>query len=437
MVRVPLPFRGVAVLLLAASTVAGQTPEPPAELPLEPSIPRSTDFLRQYSGDLHHPLLSLLVEGDLTSLDAGTLPPKETASRLAPKAQSGGAKPALTEVGPGAIEVGAGACEIECPTTPTCLPFCPPPPPPPCHCRKCQRMHKHRHCGNYGPGYGCNYGGGYGGNPYLNWPCGMGGCPGCYGPAPYQGCCSHKSRHKHGCGCGPMYPGCGYPYGGGCGSGYGGGYGGGYGSGCGMGYGGFMDGGCGDCMPYIAPPPPPPPPPCWCHKCQRKHGCGHQGCGYPGYGYGGWGSGYGGGYGGGWGMMGNDGFMDGGFGGCCAPYAPPPMPSCSCHKCQRKHGCSPGYGYAGCGYPGWPAYPVPGWNQWDCGSNNCGKSCGGGCCKRRGCWSHHGHGCQQPAPYPYWAYPQATPCMRAEPFCGDCAFDGGFGSAPLLSGTCQ
>lgn len=430
MVRVPLPFRGVAVLLLAASTVAGQTPEPPADLPLESSSPHSTDFLRQYSAESHHPLLSLLVEGDLTALDAAASPSKGSTSRIAPTPQSGSAKPSLTEVGPGAIEVDPGALEMDCPSAPTCLPFACPPPPPPCSCRKCQRMRKHGHGCNSGPGYGGDCGGGYGGNPYLGWPGGMGGCPGCYGPAPYQGCCSHKRRHKHGCGYdGPMYSGCGYPYGGGCGSGYGGGYGGGYG----MGYGGFMDGGCGGCMPYIAPPPPPPSPPCWCHKCQRKHR-GHQGCGYQGCGYPGWGSGYGGG----WGMMGDGGFMDGGFGGYCGSCAPPPPPSCPCRKCQRRHGCSYGYGYAGCGYPGWPAYPVPGANQWDCGYNNCGQSsCHGGCCKRRGCWSHHGHFCHQPQPYPYWSYPQSMPCTMGESFCGDCGFDGGVGSAPLLSGDYQ
>jgi hypothetical protein len=308
------------------------------------------------------------------------------------------------------------------------LPFCTPPP---CTCRKCQRKHKHDHCGNYGPGYGCNYGPGCGGNPYLDWPCPMGGCSSCYGPAPYpcsyQGCgqgrCSHKSRHKHGCSYdGQMYSGCGYPYGGG--------YGCGYGDGCGtMGCGGFMDSGCGGCTPYIAPPPPP----CSCRKCQKKHGGGHHGGGYPGCGYPGWGSPYGGGCGDGWGTMGCGGFTDGCFGDSYAPCASPP-PLCSCHKCQRKHG----HGYAGCGYPGWPAYPVPGANQWDCGCDHCGKQrCCGGCGKHHGCWSHHGHFCRKPAPYPYWAYPQPMPCMMGESFCGDCGFDGGFCSAPIGGGTCK
>jgi hypothetical protein len=395
MLRVPLPFRGVAVLLLAATTVAGQTPEPPAELTLDPIDSNSPDFLRQYSADARHPLLQFMVDGELTAFDA--TPPQES-SRLTPTPDSKSKTPAtessphLTEVVPDEID---GPADSTClpfdgPAAPTCLPFaCPPPPP--CSCRKCQRRLKHAHCGNYGPGCG---------NPYLGWP---GGCPGDCGPSAnsYPGCGSRGCRHKHGCGS---------PWGGGYGGSCGG-----YGGGCGMmGCDGFMDGGfCGSCMPYMAPPPPPPPPPCFCRKCQRKHG----GCGA-------YGSPWGGGYGcgcDGYGGMGCGGFMDGCFGGCNAPPPPPP-----CHRCLRKHGCSYGYGYAGCGYPCWPAYPVPGANMVDGGCNQ-----GHGLFHR--CRGHH-----HTPPYPYYAYPPAMPCMmEAEPWCMDCGGGGDFCPALLSSGTCQ
>jgi hypothetical protein len=125
--------------------------------------------------------------------------------------------------------------------------------------------------------------------------------------------------------------------------------------------------------------------------------------------------------------MGYGGFLDGGCCGGCMPFmAPPPPPPCHCHKCQRKHGCSYGYGYVGCGYPGWPAYPVPGACMAD-GYDGCGK--------------HHGlfhrcRGCHHPPSYPYYAYPM-MPCMAAGPFCADCAFGGDFGLDPILSGTCN
>lgn len=435
MVRVPLVFRGVAVLLLAASTVAGQTPEPPDELPLEPWRPQSTDFLRQYSGDTQHPLLSLLVDGELTALDAAATPSKDSSSRLTPTPQKDSAKPSLTEVPPGAIEIdplqasgglpndGFGGCDglpIAGPQAPNCLPFaCPPPPP--CYC--CQSKHrcKRQRCAPCYPPCCCN--------PYLGWPCAMGGYPGYCGGCS-QGC-GHKCRRQSCC----AAPCCGYPCGGcgagGYGYGYGGGWGGGYGGGYG-GCGGFMDG-C--CTPYIAPPPPPPPPPCFCHKCRKKcGGCQQPCCGYPGCGYGGYG--YGGGYGG-------DGFMDGGWGcggPCCAP------PPCPCRKCQRKCGCSYGYGYAGCGYPGWPAYPVPGWNMVEGGYNSfTNPSCFG--CKRCGCgcWTHCSRcHCGHVPPYPCCAYPTVMPCSaEVGPFCGDGgfgalggdgAFDGEFSSAPIMSG---
>jgi len=422
MLRVPLPFRGVAVLLLAASTAIAQTPEPPAELPLDPLAPSSPEFLRQYSDSSRHPLLQFLVDGELTSLDE-TPKQKEKSPRLTPLPDAKNATPS-TACGSSACE--DLAVEIDCPSAPCFLPYaCPPPPPPMCHCRKCQRQRKHAHgCGS-GPSCG---------NPYLGWP---GGYPGCYGPSPcpYQGCCSHKGRHKHGCGYGYGYGG--YGYGGG-GSPWGGS--GGYGGGCGMmGCDGFLDGGCcGSCMPYMAPPPPPPPPPCFCRKCRKKYSCGQQGCGYPGYGSP-WGGGYEGGYGGGYGMMGScGGFMDG----CCGGgYAPPPPPPCPCRKCQRKHGCSYGYGYAGCGYPGWPAYPAPGANMWDNGYNGfTDPNCFGGGCKHHHCHGrcHHCRGCHHTQPYPWYAYPQAMPCMMdAEPCCMDCGCGGDFCPALVPSGTCN
>ena len=416
MLRVPLPFRGVAVLLLTASTVVGQTPEPPAELPLESSAPGSPDFLRQYSSDLRHPLLQFMADGEFVSLDAES----PRSPRLTPKPETKSTTPS-TESSPPLSEVFAD--DIDCPEAPSFLPFACPPPPPLCNCRKCQRMRKHSHCGNYNPGYG---------NPYLGWP---GGCPGCYGPSayPYPGCGSHGCRHKHGCGYG--YPGYGSPWGGGYGGGYGspwGGYGGGYGT---MGYNGFMDGACGGgCMPYLAPPPPPPPP-CFCHKCQRKYGCGHHGGGYPGYGSP-WGGGYGG-YGGGYGGMGYGGFMDGCCGGWGPPQPPPPPP---CHKCLRKHGYSYGYGYPGCGYPSWPAYPVPGANMVDGGYNGFMDPNCFGCGKHQHCHGlfHRLCGGHHTPPYPYYAYPRPMPCMmEAEPCCMDCGCGGDFCPALLPSGISE
>jgi hypothetical protein len=407
MVRVPLGFRGVAVLLLAASTVAGQTPEPPDELLLEPFQPRSTDFLRQYSAESHNPLLNLVVEGQLTALDAAPAPPKDS-SRLTPTPQQDSAKPKLTEVPPGAIEIddpgactgmpnagpeacsgmpnaGPEACSgmpTDCPEAPNCLPFAGPPP---CCTSKCKHRSRHQRCASCSP---CD------GNPYLGWPCDMGGC---------QGGRCHKCRRNR-C-CGWDGPSCGYACGGGCSGGYGG---------CFGGYGGFADSGC---TPYIAPAPPP----CFCHKCQRKHGCGHQGCnqawcGGPGYGWG-----CDGGFDGGW----DGGFGCGGF--SCAP------PSCPCRRCQRKHGCSSGYGYAGCGCPCWPAYPVPGWNMDDGGSSCCGCRRFGGC----GCWTHFPRcHCRHVPPYPSCAYPGGMSGMAAaEPFCADCGLEGDFGAAAMLSGS--
>jgi hypothetical protein len=387
MVRVSLLFRGVAVLLLAASAAAAQTPEPPAEfLSLDSFGPSSPDLLRQFSADARHPLLALMVDGELTSFDvsAGQDSSKQDSSKIKPTPQKSSTAP-KTDVPDGAIvldgdgTLGGDGCggllegcglATACPMVPNLLPLACPPPPPPCCCRKCQRKFGHRHCG----GCGCGYGAGYG-NPYLGWPC----CPAwCFYGAPLvpgnQGCCGRgRCWRKHSCGCGYGYPYC---------DGYGG---------WDMGYDGFADGGfCGCYMP---------PPPCSCRKCQRhnRHCCGY---GY-GYSYGGW--------------------MDGGFCGC---YMPPPPPPCCCRRCQRKHGCSYGYGY-----PGWDdcyggMYPYYG----------CGYGCGrhhGGLFQRRRCC--------QPPPYPYCPAPMMMPCMDAGPFCADCAFGGdgiilGGGDGIILGG---
>lgn len=394
MVRVPLPFRGVAVLLLVASTALGQTPEPPAEFSLDSIGPSSTDLLRQFSTEIHNPLLTLMVDGELTSFDAA--PPKE-ATKIKPTPQSKSASSATTE---------SDSCpaEIECPTAPCALPFaCYPPPPPQqqCHCRKCQRKHSHGHRGGCGYGQGQGYGGGYG-NPYLNWP----SCPAwCFYGAPLVPCeggCGHRRHQKHGCGHGGCAnQGYGSPYGYGCWAGWNA-----------MGGDGCLDEGCcGGCMPFMAPPPQQQ---CHCHKCQRKHGHGNSGYGgYP----------YGGGYGGGWGM-GYGGFMGEGWCGDCMPYMapPPPQQQCHCRKCQRKHhgssneyGYGGGYGYGGCGSGG---CGYPGWAGDGEGQGGCGK-------QRHGLF-HHSRHCQQPPPYPGYGYPMMMSCMGGEPFCSDCAFGSDF-----------
>jgi hypothetical protein len=292
MARVPLLFRGVAVLLLAASAVVGQTPEPPAELLSLDSVgPSSPDFLRQFSADPRHPLLSLMADGELTAFE--TAAPQE-ASKLkpTPKASSAASKSAAAEddcVLDGG-QLGDGGLAAACPTVSDCLPFaCSPPQP--CCCRKCQRQRKrcHGHCG------GNDYG-----NPYLNWPT----CPAwCFYGAPLepcnQGCCGRGRCRKH---CGRNQG-----YGWGC-------------DGCFGGWGedGFLDG-CGfGCMP-------PPSQKCCFHnrqRCHRQHCCGS-----------GWGMDYGG-------------YLAGGFCGDCMP------PPCNCRKCQRKHRCSSGCGYC-YGYSGW------------------------------------------------------------------------------------
>jgi hypothetical protein len=363
MVRVPLPFRGVAVLLLAASTVVGQTPEPPAEfLSLDSPAPNTPpDFLREFSADTRHPLLSLMVDGEVASLDAA---PAQDSAKLKPTPKSSAA-PAKTAPADGTTVDGAtvdgceGGCLFDgcgpaqnlCPMMPNLLPFaCAPPP---C-CYKCKHKCGHKKCG--GCGYDC-------GNPYLNWP----GC---------GGCCGHRCGHKHCCGCQP----------------YGGGYGGGWNM---WGGDGFMDGsyGCGGCFVHCLPLQ------CCCQKCHkhcRKSCCGC--AGYGGYPYGGgWGMGYGG--------------WDGGCGGCCMP--PPPC----CRKCHHKHGCSYGCGYPGYGYPGWGG----------CGMASVYAACNVPCCEpcyKHHCFGRHHrcHGCQQP--YPYCPGPMMMPCMGCD---GYGLGGGGFG----------
>jgi len=383
MVRVPLPFRGVAVLLLAATTVVGQTPEPPAELlSLDPLGPSTPDFLRQFSADSRHPLLTLMVDGELTSLEASA-PQESSKLKPTPQASSAASKKAADDdcvVEDGLLD----GCQLgtACPSVPNYLPFaCSPPP---CNCRKCQRERKHAHAhgGNYGCGagygYGCGQGYGYGqgyGNSYLNGPT----CPAwCFYGAPLEpanrGCCGRHCGRQHGRGC-PDY---GFPYGGG--------YGGGWNMTCGD---GFMEGGCGF-GGYM----PPPQQGCGCRRCQRHHqqqGCGNQGYGYP----------YGGGYGGGWGM-GYGGYTGGGFCGGCMPYMPPPQQGCGCRKCQRHHQ-QQGYSY-GYGCPGW--------------SVNEGTGCG------RHSRFHRHRGCSQPS-YPNYPYPMMMPCMGGESFGSEFSFGGG------------
>jgi hypothetical protein len=299
MAHVPLPLRGVAVLLLATSTVVGQTPEPPAEFSLETNGPSSPDLLRQFSTEMHNPLINLMVDGELTSFDAA--PPKEAAKiKPTPQSQS---EPSKSEPSDDCVADGCPA-EVECPTVPNFLPFtCSSPPP--CNFRKCLRNRSHRHCDGCGPCGGC-------GNPYLGWP----GCPVCFYGAPlvpcdgcgcnlfHKKCWGHRccARQGHGCSCGWNS----------------------WNTMCGD---GFLDEDCCGCW---SPPPPK------CRWFQHKHGCRHSGYGYP-----------------------SCGDICGGLCDGCAPYVAPSPPNCNCRWCQRKHGSSCGYGYCGgygyqgCGYPGW------------------------------------------------------------------------------------
>jgi hypothetical protein len=360
MAHVPLPLRGVAVLLLAASTVFGQSPEPPADFALDSISPNSPDLLRQFSNETHNPLLNLMVDGELTSFEAA--PPKEgTKIKPTPQTQS---ESSATAPSDGCVLDGC-ADGIECPTVPNFLPFACSPPTPPCNCRKCLRNRSRGHCG----GNGCN--GGYG-NPYLSWP----GCPICFYGAPLVpcdgGCCNHWRGKCWGHKCCPKQ-GQGYPYGwSGCNTM------------CGDGFwgGDFCDG----CMPFVAPPPAQK-----CRWCQRKQGCGHSGYGYP-----------------------NCGYVFSGYCDGCSPYvAPPPPPQQSkCRWCQRKYsscgyGYGGGYGYQGCGYPGW-----------DGDGDGCGKH-------RQGFGLFRHCRCCQKQPYPNYGC-SMMPSMDGDMFFGDGAFGSDF-----------
>jgi hypothetical protein len=280
---------------------------------------------------MHNPLLNLMVDGEFTALDA-VQPKEKEGAKIKPTPQSKSTAPSDK------TESDACPVEVECPTGPTLLPFCPPPPPQ-CHCRKCMRQRSRGHCGH---GQGCGYGGGNG-NPYLGWP----SCPICFYGAPLVPCdggCCHGLFGKRKCG----HQGCGN-------QGYGHGGWSGWNTMCGDGY---LDGGYGCCMP-------PPPQQKHCRWCQRKQGCGNNGYGY----------GHGWPYGGGWGMGCGDG---------CMPYvAPPPPQQCNCRWCQRKNRCSNGYGYGyGCGYPGWD------------GSDDCGRHRRGlfsRCCKQQHPYPYSGY----------------------------------------------
>jgi hypothetical protein len=153
-----------------------------------------------------------------------------------------------------------------------------------------------------------------------------------------------------------------------------------HGGGCCSGYGG--------CANFCAPP-------CCGHKCHRKHGhcCQNNYGGYPGCGYAGCGGP--GGMGGG---MGCDGFM----GSPCPTFFCQP---CSCRKC-RKHGC----GHGGCGYGGYGYGGYPGFDDgFGAFMDPC---CYGGCGKCHGRF-HRCHGCKNaPLCYPCPCFGFAMqPCM--------------------------
>ena len=275
MVRVPLPLRGVAVLLLAASTGLGQTPELPTELfTLDPLGPTTPDFLQQFSTDARHPLLALMAGGELVSADVS--PPQE-ASKLKPAPQKSATAP-KTPPSDGSLLDGCpcdgglldgcpcdgclldgcpcDGCLLDgCSAVPNLFPFaCSPPPS--CCCRKCMRQHKHlfKHCCGHGYGSDAGYN-----DPYCSGQLCPAWCfygaplvPGKYGCCG-RGCCWRK--HNRGCSGNDPY------------------------EGWGMGCEGFLDDGFCGCWA--------PPPSCCCRKCQKhfhKHGYGCGNYGYPGWG---------------------------------------------------------------------------------------------------------------------------------------------------------
>lgn len=274
MVRVSLPFRGVAVVLVFASAAAGQTPLSTTDFsdtfvsPLTPVLfwqspsampsfhaPEMPSF---YETEMP-PLLDMGGEASLASFDA--LAPKDSPPRLTPTPE---AKPKekpkeqAAECCPEVVEEEAFPC------VPTCLPFaCPPPSKHTCH--RCARKQRRGHHNREGCGDG--YEQGYG-NPYLGWPCGAECYPGFCAPPPPPAHTCRRCQRKHGHqNCGGGYGGYGYGAFGGC-----------------MGCDGFMGQAC---PAFYCPPYPPQKS---CRRCQRKHG--HQNCGgnpgYGGYGYGGY-----------------------------------------------------------------------------------------------------------------------------------------------------
>ncbi len=326
MVRVSLPFRGAAVVLLCASAAAGQTALPatdfsdellgaaPSMVIWQPSFGRTRlptdDFYAPYASPIQpvagwyetemSPTLETggdtdpPVSDNLASFDAST--PKEDASskdadRLKPTPSSAGqgtspqSSPLVAESCDGLLDGQSGPfiAEEEFPCAPTFLPFaCPP-----SSWHKCRR--KHRHCAHGGCG-----------NAYFGGPW---GCPDFCAPSSSCGRRCHR-RHRHNnYGMCPAYgfAGCAGPWG--------------------MGCDGFMGAAC---PAFFCPPPGPA---CSCRRCQRKHAC-HAGCG----GYAGFDDGYGAFddlncYGGGCGHH-----RCGLFHRCHARrYAPPPCPYYPCY----------------------------------------------------------------------------------------------------------
>lgn len=269
MVRVSLPFRGVAVVLVFASAAAGQTPLPTADFsdtffrPTQPTI--FWQFPSEMSSFFDDDEASPLLETEMpplaetlgeTSLISFEAPATKDSPRLKPTpdakaaAKPNAAPAATTEECPEVVEEEAFPC------VPTMLPFaCPPPQQ--AHCRKCARRQRRHHRGHQG---GC--GQGYG-NAYGAWSCGFEGCSNfCAPPPPAPTCrrCQRKHGHRNNAG----YAGCA-----------------GWGAFGGMGCEGFMGQACPSfyCNPY---------PQQSCRRCQRKHarhnrggsGCGYDGCGY-------------------------------------------------------------------------------------------------------------------------------------------------------------
>jgi hypothetical protein len=257
MIRVRLPFLGVAALLAAPAAFA-QAPLPvvfPAGLhvivvPPEfmPDEPAALPALSLVSAPD-----SLLLSADPDKPDKPAKPADASSSRIAPTPQQ-------------TIEPPCTSCAADFEEFPSfcCLPFAAPPPPPPPSGHKCRFWHKS--CNNgYGQGYGNPYAGGQGGyGGYCGWP-------------PPQPSSCRRCQHKHHAApYGPPYPG--YGYGSPCMS-------------CGpmpwapTGYNGFNNDGC--CGFGYCPPPYAQPQQKHCHGLFGKHRCAKNApcprCGYPSY----------------------------------------------------------------------------------------------------------------------------------------------------------